>query len=478
MSSDERLNKLLLEYEEQRQRGTPVAPEQLCHDHPDLLEEFRKRLEELASIDRLLAQTTGSEDKGPCTLPTIPGFEVLEELGRGGMGVVYKARQLSLGRLVALKLVLSGAHASAQDRARLRSEAEALARLRHPHIAQIHDVATHDGRPFLVLEYVDGTSLDKRAQRCWPARQAAELVERVARALDAAHQCRMVHRDLKPSNILFTADGTPKVVDFGLVKLLDEGSGPTRTGAILGTPSYMAPEQAAGGSEGIGPWTDVYALGVILYELLTGRPPFKTDSVWETLEQVRSHEPTPPRRLQTTVPHDLETICLQALHKEPARRYLSAQELADDLGRWLRGEAVRAQARRVWHGVWRWLGQPERIHEAGLVMLCHAALRLLNAGMQVSHYLEVAEDDDGWSLLVTSWSVGVCISVAWAGWRALGGHGIALWAGLALAVVYLANRATMLPVLSESSYPYLLFFLMQLLSCAVGLLAYYRQQRG
>jgi tetratricopeptide (TPR) repeat protein/tRNA A-37 threonylcarbamoyl transferase component Bud32 len=274
---------------------------------------------------------------------TLAGYEILGELGRGGMGVVYKARQLSLRRTVALKRLLADA-ARAPAMARFRREAEAVARLSHPNIVQIHEVGEHGGLPFFSMELCPGGSLDRKlAGSPLPATQAAALVRTLARAVHAAHQAGIVHRDLKPANVLLAEDGTPKVTDFGLAKWLDSESSRTQSGTIVGTPNYMAPEQAAGHSRAIGPRTDVWALGAILYECLTGTPPFAGESVWQTLDQVRFQEPVAVRRLQPKAPGDLETICLKCLHKDPARRYQSAADLADDLERFLEDEPVQAR---------------------------------------------------------------------------------------------------------------------------------------
>jgi WD40 repeat protein len=276
--------------------------------------------------------------------PRVPGYEVLGVLGRGGMGVVYRARHVALKRLVALKLIRSGPEAHPEERQRFRREALAVARLQHPNIVQVYEVGEHDGVPYLALEYAAGGSL---AQQLRGAPQApgpaAQLLETLARAVHAAHQAGVVHRDLKPANVLLTADGVPKVTDFGLAKQLESESVQTETTAILGTPGYMAPEQAGGRARQVGPSADVYALGAILYELLTGRPPFLAETVLATLEQVRTRDPVPPTRLQPGVPRDLETICLKCLHKEPARRYPTAEALADDLGRFLKHEPIRAR---------------------------------------------------------------------------------------------------------------------------------------
>jgi serine/threonine-protein kinase len=241
--------------------------------------------------------TVGLTDHGSSSLPQVPGYEILDELGRGGMGVVYKARQIKLNRIVALKIILSGNHAGPSARARFRAEAEAVARLQHPMIVQIYDVGEDAGCPYLALEFVDGGSLaDRIAGTPWQPSAAATLMQSLALTLDAVHKSGIVHRDLKPANILLTGDGTPKISDFGVAKLLDRGGGPTQTGDIVGTPSYMAPEQAGGRRGAIGPATDVYALGVILYELLTGRPPFRAANTMDTILQVLSDEPLPPGR--------------------------------------------------------------------------------------------------------------------------------------------------------------------------------------
>ena len=276
--------------------------------------------------------------------PTIAGYEIEGELGRGAMGVVYRARQVRLNRPCALKVILAGAHADPVAAVRFLAEAEAVARLQHPHIVQIHHIGEADGLPFFELEYVEGGSLDQRLDGTpWPARRAAPLIEALARGVAEAHRLGIIHRDLKPSNILIAADGTPKVADFGLAKVLDVESGLTATESILGSPSYMAPEQAEGKAKQVGPLADVYALGAILYELLIGRPPFRGTTVLETLEQVKTAEPVPPSRLVPGLPRDAETIALKCLQKDPAKRYASAEALAEDLRRFLEDRPIRAR---------------------------------------------------------------------------------------------------------------------------------------
>jgi WD40 repeat protein len=287
-------------------------------------------------------------------LPMIPGHVLLRELGHGGMGVVYLARQLALNRIVAVKMI-AGRGLDEEIVQRFRSEAEAVARLHHINIVQIHEVNDHQGRPYCILEYVAGGSLAKHlAQTPQPARYAAAVVQALARAMHHAHGQGIVHRDLKPSNVLLTEEGTPKITDFGLAKKLDDDSGRTRTGAVLGSPSYMAPEQAAGRTSEVGPLADVYALGAILYEMQTGRPPFRGVSIFDTLDQVRNHDPVPPRHLNPATPRDLETICLKCLQKEPGKRYASADALADDLRNYLTGKPIKARPVGMPERIWRW----------------------------------------------------------------------------------------------------------------------------
>jgi serine/threonine-protein kinase len=273
----------------------------------------------------------------------IPGYVILSTLGRGGMGVVYQARQEKLGRVVALKMILAGAHAGAADLARFKTEAEAIARLQHPHIVQVYEVGEHGGLPYFSLEFCAGGSLERKLSGTpLPPAEAAALAEALARAMQAAHEKGVIHRDLKPANVLLTADGTPKVSDFGLARRLDTDR-QTATGAVMGTPSYMAPEQAEGTKE-VGPAADVYALGAVLYECLTGRPPFRAATAYDTILQVVGEAPVPPRRVNAQVPAGLEAVCLKCLEKDPRRRYGSAGALAEDLGRYLAGEPISARS--------------------------------------------------------------------------------------------------------------------------------------
>jgi WD40 repeat protein len=320
------------------------------------------------------------------------GYELLGLLGRGGMGVVYQARQLKLGRLVALKMILPGAGVDPSELARFRTEAEAIARLQHPHIVQVFEVGECHGLPFFSLEFCAGGSLDKKlAGTPLPAGAAAELVESLAGAVAAAHRAKVIHRDLKPANVLLTADGTPKITDFGLARKLDVEEGHTRTGAIMGTPSYMAPEQAGGRSKEVGPAADVYALGAILYECLTGRPPFQAATPLDTLLLVVGEEPVPPRRLNPKVPRDLETVCLKCLRKEPRRRYATAAAMAKDLRRFQEGRPVAARPVGRLERLAKWARR--RPAAAALVAVSVlAGLTLLLGGVSFTRSLQLERD--------------------------------------------------------------------------------------
>jgi tRNA A-37 threonylcarbamoyl transferase component Bud32 len=319
---------------------------------------------------------------GSRTGVAIPGYEMHGELGRGGMGIVYKARHLGLNRTVALKMILAGGHASEQELVRFLHEAESVAQLQHPHIVQVFESGQHAGLPYFTLEFVAGGSLaDRLRPQPLQPREAAALVEQLARAVHYAHQKGIVHRDLKPHNVLLTEDGTPKITDFGLARRVEVGQGLTATGAVMGSPPYMAPEQAAARKD-VGPAADIYALGAILYECLTGRPPFQGPTHLDTLAQVLADDPVPVRRLQPLAPRDVETICLKCLQKEPVKRYASAAELADDLQRFLAGESIRARpvglAERGWRACRR------RPATAGLLALVAV---LLVGGAALTSYL-------------------------------------------------------------------------------------------
>jgi predicted Ser/Thr protein kinase len=366
MPANEKIDELMLLWEDARGQGREVSAAELCADCPELADELDQRIRAVVEMERVLGVRdfasprtvlVGGEGNGEHTaepLPTIPGYEVVRVIGQGGMGVVYEAVQLLLGRRVAIKMI-SGPRLGPKLLGRFQAEAEAAARLQHPNVLQIFEVGQVRDRPFFSMEYVDGGTLAQLiAQEPIPVRRSAELVDTLARAVHTAHAQGIIHRDLKPANILLSQDGTPKIADFGLAKLLDADSGHTQTGEVLGTPSYMAPEQAEGMKD-IGPGADVWALGAILYELLTRRPPFQGASALDSLRLVTSRDPIAPRKLNPSVPPDLEAICLKCLEKSVARRYASAQELADDLRRFLDGKPVVARRIGPVRRAWRWV---------------------------------------------------------------------------------------------------------------------------
>ena len=316
----------------------------------------------ISEVVRVARPSTGDGAVSPPTsqmrVPRqIGDYRIERILGRGGMGIVYKARQTKLGRDVALKMVLAGAHASDDVLTRFIAEAKAVAHLQHPNIVQIFEVGEHEGLPFFSLEYVDGNSLDKRvAGKPLPPEDAARLTITLCEAMQYAHEHGVLHRDLKPANILMTSAGVPKVTDFGLAKRLEDAddTSSTRTGTIMGTPSYMSPEQARGAVKELGPATDQYSLGAILYEFLTGRPPFVAPKPFDVILQVLRNEPISPKQFLPKMPVDIETICLKALQKDPAKRYGSCAEMASDLGRFLRNEPIQARPVGPIEHAWRW----------------------------------------------------------------------------------------------------------------------------
>lgn len=311
----------------------------------------------MAESDVTLDATSPSVGAGtsPRTLPHVPGFEILEELGRGGMGVVYKARQTGLNRVVALKMILAGGHAGPQELTRFRNEAEAVAQLHHENIVQVFESGEHDNIPYLVLEYLSGGNLASATPgQPRPPGEATALVEKLARAVHHAHQRGILHRDLKPGNVLLSDHGEPKLTDFGLAKRLDGEHGMTQSGAILGTPSYMAPEQAAARKD-LTTAADVYSLGAILYELLVGWPPFRGSQPLDIVLQVMEQAPAPPRSLNRAIDPGLDRICSKCLEKAPADRYESAAALAEDLRRWQAGEALSVHPPGLLEQFTRWL---------------------------------------------------------------------------------------------------------------------------
>jgi WD40 repeat protein len=404
-AKESRVLALLARWENARAEGKSIPPEEICRDCPELLEEFRRRAGQLGApgapndTPGTLTRTGLGDGRtlpgapqpsndswvGDASWPELPGYEVLGVLGRGGMGVVFRARQLALKRTVALKAILAGAYSGGSQRQRFRVEAEAAAGLQHPNIVQIYEVGEHNGLPYYSMECVDGGTLAQRLDGTpMPSHQAAALVQILAQAVEAAHRQGVIHRDLKPSNVLLTIEGVPKIADFGLAKRLDAETNQTQSGAMIGTPSYMAPEQAFCKAGQVGTAADVYALGAILYECLTGRAPFKAHSTMETVWQVLSEPPVPPRQFRPSVSRDLQTICLKCLEKIPEERYLHAADLADDLGRFCRDEPIRARPVAAAERLWRWCRRNPAI--AGLL----ATLVLLLVGVAVGASLAAA----------------------------------------------------------------------------------------
>ena len=449
--------------------GQEVGLEREVREHPELAEELRglwaaaRLADEMAQIEPLFDSSPEFRPKA-VDLPEKDRFgdyDLIEELGRGGMGVVFKARDVKLDRVVALKMLLRGPAASDDDLARFRAEASAAARLDHPHIVAIHSPGEHDGRLFFTMTYIEGTTLARRlVDGPLPPREAARLLAPIARAVHYAHEHGILHRDLKPSNILIDLSGRPLVGDFGLAKRLDAEGSLTQVGAILGTPSYMAPEQAAGSRGKVGPSADVFALGAILYQMLTGRPPFQAASPVDTLYLVLEADPAPPRVLNPKADRDLELIALRCLQKPIDLRYPSAAALADDLEAYLAGEPISARSTNLsdvagrlfgethhaavlenWGLLWIW-------HSLVLLVICFLTDALRNQGVQAP------------GIYLALWSVGFG---AWAAifWtlRLRGGpvtfveRQIAhLWAGgvISAALLFAVEWLLKLPALSLS----------------------------
>jgi serine/threonine-protein kinase len=455
IARDERLAQLLTDLTEQLRQRRPPDLEDAARQHPDLADELRElwaaaqiadafaHPSDRPTVDRVPAPPAGT----PGPLPRSFGdFELLEELGRGGMGVVYKAWQKSLGRTVALKMILRGDLASPSDLARFRSEAESAARLDHAGIVAVYGVGECDGQAYFSMQYVEGTTLAGRlAAGPLPPREAAHLVATVARAVHHAHQTGILHRDLKPSNVLLDRQGQPHVTDFGLAKRVEGGARLTQSGAIVGTPSYMAPEQITGSRGQLSPASDVYSLGVILYELLTGRPPFQAASAVDTLMLVLEQDPVPPRLLNPKVDRELEMICLMCLQKPAELRYGSALLLAQDLEAFLQGDEISARPSGLAYLVGRMLRPTHHapvLENWGLLWMWHSLKIFLLCA--VTNWM-AWQGVDGHIPYLVLWSIGL---VAWGAifWalRRRGGpvtfveRQIAhLWAGGVLASIFL-----------------------------------------
>ncbi len=361
---DNRLGEVISGYLKVVEAGGLPNRQELLDAHPEMASELadffadRDHMERLASPLRLATHSIA--EAADLTGSRIGDYEIVEQIGQGGMGVVFAARQDRPRRLVALKIIHAGSWTMRQRLERFREESDILARLRHPNIVRVYEVGEHEGRPYFTMDLAAGNLAQKLALSPLSPQDAGVLVNTLALAVRSAHDQGVVHRDLKPSNILLTSEGIPLIGDFGLAKQLQNGSSElqadelTQTGAILGTPSYMAPEQTTGHNKDVGPPVDVYALGAILYECLTGRAPFKSATPLETLQQIQTRDPVPPIRLQPSVPFDLQTICLKCLEKDWRRRYTSAQTLADDLERFLAGRPIAARPVGVWERAWKW----------------------------------------------------------------------------------------------------------------------------
>ena len=430
---EERLAALLDELSETRGPAAQSRLESLAAAHPDLAGQLRELFAAMSMVEAVAEESTIFERDGAFEPPThgswpaanggfLPGstplpaafgdYELHEEIGRGGMGVVYRATQKSLGRTVALKMLLRRDLASAADLARFRSEAEAAARLDHPGIVSIFEVGECDGHPFYSMQFVEGTTLARRlAAGRMPPREAAALLAKVADAVQAAHDRGVLHRDLKPSNILIDAVGEPHVSDFGLAKRLEGDASVTHTGAILGTPCYMSPEQAAGSRGDVGPTSDVWSLGAILYQMLTGRPPFQAATPMDTLLAVLESDPPVPRSLERGVDRDLEMIALKSLQKPQDLRYSSAAELASDLRSFLAGEPVAARRggfSDVFARLFRETHHAVVLENWGLLWMWHSVVILA---------LSLTTDLLAWQGVTTRWP-----------YLVLWGGGLALWA--------------------------------------------------
>jgi WD40 repeat protein len=402
ISPGDPLDAVIAEYLQQVEAGEVPDREALMAGFPQLADRLRAFFADYDRLDRQAAELRLPADPHPTTdldpptgeLPRVRYFgdyELLEILARGGMGVVYKARQVSLNRLVALKMILKGGLATPRDVSRFRAEAEAAANLNHPHIVSIFEVGEHEGQQYYAMQLIDGPSLRRYARDT--ARKEAELLAEVAHAVHHAHQRGVLHRDLKPSNILMDSAGTPFVADFGLAKRVDVERSLTEPGAVVGTPRYMAPEQAAGRKD-LTVAVDVYSLGVVLYERLTGQTPFSGETMLEILRQVRETEPPRPSSITPGLERDLETICLKCLEKEPSKRFGSAAALAEDLERWLRGEPILARPVGQAERLWRWCRRNPVT--AGLLLSVGVLLLALTmgAGIAASRFRDMARDEE------------------------------------------------------------------------------------
>lgn len=381
---DERFAALLTQLTDRVQRGEHVALEEQCRQQPEFAAELRELWGAVmiaqAAGSGSMAETISSQTDFPSGTLNLPArfgdYELVQELGRGGMGVVYRAKQLSLAREVALKMVLRGNLASAADLERFQAEAQAAAKLDHPAIVPVYEVGQESGRPYFTMKYIAGTTLAQRlALGPLPAKEAATILAAVARGIHFAHTRGVLHRDIKPSNILLDENGWPHITDFGLAKQISDAPSLTKTGAILGTPAYMSPEQAVGNRGQVGPASDVYSLGVVLYHMLTGRPPFQAASPVDTVLLVLEQDPVPPRMLNPKADADLEMIALRCLQKPMDLRYTSAALLAADLEAYLNNESISARSGRFSQLISLWLRETHHasvLENWGLLWMWHS----------------------------------------------------------------------------------------------------------
>ncbi|HZN35322.1 MAG TPA: serine/threonine-protein kinase [Pirellulaceae bacterium] len=436
---EQQLALVVSELTDRVQRGEAVDLEAECRRHPGLAQDLRELWGVIAvaraagSNSALTAAGTaltlppgspGDFPSGHLSLPARFGdYELREELGRGGMGVVYRAAQTSLGREVAVKMILRGQLASKADRERFEAEAQAAARLDHPGIVPVYEVGEINGRPYFSMKHVRGTTLAQRlADGPLPPREAARMLAAVARAIHFAHMRGVLHRDLKPANILLDEQGEPHVTDFGLAKQLTDAATLTKTGAVLGTPAYMAPEQASGHRGQVGPASDVYSLGVILYHMLTGRPPFQAASPGEMVLLVLEQDPVPPRMLNPKADRDLEMICLRCLQKPIDLRYASAAALADDLEAYLNDESISARSGRfaqVLAGLMRETHHAAVLENWGLLWMWHSLVLLIACVATNLLYLMGVQNRWSYFLLWTA-GLGAWAGVFWALRRRMG----------------------------------------------------------
>ena len=430
---DEKLAQVLEALSERAAQGESIDIEAVGRQHPELAEELRQLWgavmlanavgNHASTVDR----SHGSHNSGASVQFDLPSrfadYELLEEIGRGGMGVVFHARQVSLSREVAVKMLLRGKLATPDDEARFRREAESVAKLDHPAIVPVYEVGEHEGRPFFSMKYVAGETLSRRlASGPMSPREAARILAAVARAVHYAHEQGVLHRDLKPSNIIIDKNGDPHVSDFGLARPLADAASLTRSGAVLGTPAYMAPEQAAGNRGQVGPQSDVYSLGTILYHMLTGRPPFQAHSPVDVVLMVLEQDPALPRIVNRSVDRDLEMVTLQCLQKPPELRYDSAQDLADDLEAYLRDEPITARSGRFTHVVSRLFGETHHaplLQNWGVLWMWHSLVLLVVC--LLTNTLDLLGDTNRWHyFLLWTAGLGTWAGVFWNWRRAMG----------------------------------------------------------